>query len=89
MKPNQRYFVFQVSKGIWAIEICGKRTSAHFSTFMRESIDEKVVVEYWMSERKGFSAKGFIDVDWTASKMVMKGLSVLKRYWVSKFKSGT
>ena len=32
MKPNQHYFVYSVPKGLWEINVCGKKISTYLST---------------------------------------------------------
>lgn len=57
MKPSQHCFYFRVPKGLWLINICGKRSSSYLSTLLGESIDGEAVAEYWVSKRKSLVQK--------------------------------
>ena len=63
MISNQHYFDFRTNKGLWTINICGKRICTYLAAFLRESIDGEAVADYWVHKRKRFSEKGFINVD--------------------------
>jgi hypothetical protein len=82
------YCKYVIPKGMWEISLMGNRICKDLFEYLREGIQAKNALEYWVKRKKRFTYSSFLEVDWDANKRAFKSVSITRRHWVTKFEAG-